>query len=147
MAFADKQTAKTYSKKEQKLWIWKAFDRDSRQLIDWELGTRDAETLAKPLERLARWDVAVYCTDDGKAYSTELEKLCPAAHHLISKSETVAIERNNSDNRHGFGRLHRRTKIVSKSIQMVDLTMALFARFRANKHYKTLRNLRLSLLA
>jgi insertion element IS1 protein InsB len=98
------------------------------------------------LERLSKWDVQVYCTDDWAAYSKQLEIQCPNAHHVITKAETVAIERNNSDTRHWIGRFHRKTKIVSKSEEMVDLSMALFARFRVNGTIHLLRNWRLSLL-
>jgi hypothetical protein len=42
------------------------------------------------------------------------------------------IERNYCRQRHGFGRFKRRSIIVSKSKDMVDLTLALFARFRVN---------------
>ena len=34
--------------------------------------------------------------------------------------------------RHWFGRFKRKSIIVSKSVEMVDLTIALFARFRVN---------------
>jgi transposase-like protein len=34
-------------KKRQKLWIWKALDRDTGQLLDWECGRRDKATLKK----------------------------------------------------------------------------------------------------
>jgi len=49
-----------------------------------------------------------------------------------SKSETVHIERDNSNTRHWFARFRRKSKVVSKSIEMVDLTMGLFARFHVN---------------
>lgn len=95
------------------------------------MGNRDSATLGKLLQRLSPWEVTVYCTDDWKPYQELLDKH-PGAYHVVTKSETVAIERNNSDNRHWFARFHRRTKVVSKSREMVDLTMALFARFRVN---------------
>ena len=34
-------------KKRQKLWIWKALDQDTGQLLDWECGRRDKATLKK----------------------------------------------------------------------------------------------------
>lgn len=131
--------------KKNKLWIWKAYERNTGRLIDWELGNRDSQTLSRLLERLVQCQVTVYCTDDWKPYQQLLEEH-PDAFHVISKKETVAIERNNSDNRHWFARFHRRTKVVSKSVHMVDLTMALFARFRVNGSIDLLRNWRLSLL-
>jgi insertion element IS1 protein InsB len=49
-----------------------------------------------------------------------------------TKAETVALERNNSRQRHRFARFRRKSIVVSKSKEMVDLTMALFAKFHVN---------------
>jgi IS1 family transposase len=50
----------------------------------------------------------------------------PRNRHIIGKAHTVAIEQNNSDTRHHLGRFTRRTKVVSKSSVMVDLTIRLW---------------------
>jgi insertion element IS1 protein InsB len=50
----------------------------------------------------------------------------------MSKTRTDSIERNHCQQRHWFGRFKRRSIVVSRSKEMVDLTMALFARFRVN---------------
>ena len=42
-------------KKRNKLWVWKARDRASGRLIDWELCGRDSATLERMVERLKRW--------------------------------------------------------------------------------------------
>jgi hypothetical protein len=42
------------------------------------------------------------------------------------------IERKHGRQRHGFGRFKRKAIMVSKAKDMVELTMALFARFRIN---------------
>jgi insertion element IS1 protein InsB len=47
-------------------------------------------------------------------------------------SRTGGIERNHGRQRHWFGRFKRKSIMVSKAKAMVDLTMALFARFRVN---------------
>ena len=39
--------------KKNKLWIWKALDRNTGHLIDWECGGRNKETLEKLTTRLA----------------------------------------------------------------------------------------------
>ena len=44
---------------------------------------------------------------------------------------TPAIERNHCRQRHWFGRFKRKS-IIPKSKEMVDLTMALFAKFWVN---------------
>jgi len=69
----------------------------------------------------------------------------PAAYHVATKTETKAIDRNNSDNRHWFARFKRKSKVVPKSLEMVDLAMALFAKFRVNGNIDLLRNWRISL--
>jgi insertion element IS1 protein InsB len=50
----------------------------------------------------------------------------------MSKAKTHGIERNHCRQRHWFGRFKRRSIVVSRSQEMVDLTMGLFARFRVN---------------
>jgi IS1 family transposase len=84
--------------------------------------------LKRLVDRLAQWDVTFYCTDRWKSYAAVIrpEKL------VQSKAQTHTIERNHCRQRHGFGRFKRRSLIVSKAKEMVDLTMALFARFRVN---------------
>jgi insertion element IS1 protein InsB len=49
-----------------------------------------------------------------------------------SKAMTHEIERHHGRQRHWFGRFKRKSIIVSKSKEMVDLTMALFAKFWGN---------------
>ena len=116
------------SEKKNKLWIWKAFSRDTGELIAWECGDRDKATLKKLLTRLEDWQVKVYYTDDWKPYKS----LIPAELLVQTKAETHAIERNNCQMRHWFGRFKRKSIIVSKSLERVNATIALFARFRTN---------------
>jgi insertion element IS1 protein InsB len=115
-------------KKRHKLWIWKALDRDTGHLLDWECGRRDAATLKKLVDRLAQWDVTFYCTDYWPVYAAVI----PPERLRMSKARTDGIERNHCRQRHWFGRFKRKSIIISKSKDMVDLTMALFARFRVN---------------
>jgi insertion element IS1 protein InsB len=51
---------------------------------------------------------------------------------LQSKATTHDIERNHCRQRHWFGCFKRKSIIVSKSKEMVDLTIALFAKFWVN---------------
>jgi Transposase and inactivated derivatives, IS1 family len=111
-----------------KLWIWRAYCRDTGQLINWECGNRDQSTLSRLMERLRRWSVCFYCTDEWAAYANVIAE----ADLVQGKQGTVAIERNNARQRHWFARFKRKSLVVSKFLQMVDLTMALFARFHVN---------------
>src|ERR1700722_301019 len=54
--------------KTQKLWIWKAMDSNTGELLDWECGDRSKGTLKRMLNRLKIWDVQFYCTDEWEAY-------------------------------------------------------------------------------
>ena len=65
----------------------------------------------------------MFYTDDWDAFAEVL----PAERHIIGKSGTHAIERDNSNTRHHLGRFTRRTKVVSKSPFMVDLTLRLWS--------------------
>lgn len=80
------------------------------------------------MERLSRWKVDLFCTDNWGVYSEVI-----AADKLYqSKSQTVYLEQNNGRQRHWFARFRRKSIVVSKTLEMVDLTIALFARFHIN---------------
>jgi insertion element IS1 protein InsB len=115
-------------KKRRTRWSWKALDRDTGRLLDWECGRRDAATLKQLVERLAPWHVTCSCTDHWPVYAAVI----PPERLVMSKARTDGIERNHSRQRHWFGRFKRKSIMVSKAKAMVDLTMALFARFRVN---------------
>src|SRR3954454_12983563 len=87
-------------KKANKLWVWKARDRATGRIIDWELGGRDRATLERLLERLKRWGVRLYCTDDWAAYG----KAIPQGRLFVGKEETHGIERDHSRQRHWLAR-------------------------------------------
>jgi IS1 family transposase/transposase-like protein len=115
-------------KKRHKLWIWKALDQGTGQLLDWACGRRDKATPKKMVDRLAPWDVQLYCTDHGVPYASVI----PQDKLVQSKATAHAIERNHCLQRHWFGRFKRKSIIISKSKEMVELTMALLAKFWVN---------------
>ena len=112
-------------KKADKLWVWKARDRATGRIIDWELGGRDRATLERLLERPKRWGVRLYCTDDWAAYGEAI----PQGRLYVGKEETHGIERDRSRQRHWLARFRRRTCVVSRAERMVDASIALFVRF------------------
>ena len=89
------------------------------------------------MNRLKGWQTQIYCTDNCHVYPTEI----PPQKHWITKRETTAIERNNARQRHWLGRFRRRTIIVSKTIEMVNLSIALFAHYRINGNMDSLPSL------
>ena len=48
------------------------------------------------------------------------------------KKNTYKIEQNNALQRHWLGRFRRRTQIVTRSLDMLNKSIALFQRFRVN---------------
>ena len=103
--------------------------RDTGALIAWECGHRDKASLKKLIQRLENGSVRVYYTDDWQVYRSVI----PSEKLVQTKAETHGIERNNARMRHWFGRFKRKSIIVSKSVEMVNLTgVSLFARFRVN---------------
>jgi len=72
-----------------------------------------------------------YFTDDWDVY----REVLPEQQHIIGKSGTTAIERDNSNTRHYLARMTRRTKVVSKSVEMVDLSLRLMYYFTQPENY------------
>ena len=118
--------------KKNKLWIWKAYRRETGELIDWECGGRDKQTLTRLMERLKKWNVELYCADNWAAYPEAI----PEDQLFQSNSQTICLEQNNGRQRHWFARFRRKSIVVSKTIEMVDLTMALYAKFHVNGSWK-----------
>jgi len=67
----------------------------------------------------------MYSTDTWATYAS----IIPQDKRVQRKATPHDIERHHCRQRHGFGRCMRTSIMVSKSQEMVDLTMALFARF------------------
>ena len=96
--------------------------------MDWECGGRDAATAKRLIERLQRWRAWLYCADDYAVYDVVL----PTGRLYAGKDETHGIERDNARQRHWLARFRRRSIVVSKAVRMVDVSIALFARFAGN---------------
>jgi insertion element IS1 protein InsB len=89
------------------------------------------------VDRLAQWDVTMYCTDKWSTYASVI----PQDKLVQSKATTHDIEWTHCRQRHWFGRFKRKSIVVSKSKEIVDLTMGLFARVWVNGHQDELLSL------
>ena len=96
--------------------------------MDWECGGRDKTTCQRLIARLTRWRTRLYGTDAYAAYDV----LLPVGKRYAGKDETHGIERDNARQRPWLARFRRRSIVVSKSKRMVDVSLALFARFAGN---------------
>ena len=97
-------------------------DRASRKTVAWVLGRRSTATFRKLYEKVSHLKECIFFTDNWPAFS----KVLPKDRHVIGKRGTITIEQDNSNTRHHLGRMTRRTKVVSKAIEMVDTTIKLW---------------------
>ena len=88
----------------------------------WVLGGRDAATFRRLYNKVKHLTGCTFYTDDWDAFS----KVLPQDRHVIGKTGTVAIERDNSNTRHHLARMTRRTKVVSKTEHMIDASLKLW---------------------
>jgi insertion element IS1 protein InsB len=87
------------------------------------------QTFRRLFDRLARWKVRLFCSDSYGVYSLVLA----VGSHYQGKGETVALERNNGQQRHWAAALRRRCIVVSKLVAMIERRVALFAHLHVNK--------------
>jgi len=104
--------------KKNKLWVWRAVERIGNRTIGWCVGDRSTKTFRDFYQKFEHLDAKFY-SDDWESY----EKVIPSEKLSTGKKYTVGIEQNNSNIRHFLGRFTRRTKVVSKSAEMVLATL------------------------
>ncbi len=119
MAFSPKKT--------RKLWLWRAYDPVARRTLAWVVGDRDDATCQKLLDKIGV-EGKTFVADDWDGY----HRLIPEAQLFTGKDLTVPIEQDNSNIRHFLARFRRRTKVVSKSTEMVDLSLRLYHHLHDN---------------
>jgi insertion element IS1 protein InsB len=81
-----------------------------------------------------RWRARLYCADGWEAYAD----LIPAGQLYVGKDQTHGIERDHARQRHWLARFRRRSIVVSKSVRMIDASIALFAAFGGNNAIQAL---------
>ena len=96
------------------------------------MGDRTDASLRKLLEKVDDGK-CFFVTDDWAGFRRNI----PEARHFVGKDLTFPIESTNSDLRHRVGRFHRRSKITSRSIEMVHATIKLFEYFQNPKNIST----------
>jgi insertion element IS1 protein InsB len=89
--------------------------------VAWVLGGRDDKTCRKLLAKVGLKG-RTFLTDDWDGY----HRLIPESQLFTGKDLTFSIEQDNSNIRHFLARFRRRTKVVSKSVEMVDLSLRLY---------------------
>lgn len=85
---------------------------------------------------MKKFDISVVCTDGLKIYNRVIDD-----NSLIqNKGTTKQVERNNSNTRHYFARFTRKTKVVSRSDDMINISLLLQKHVIEGKLYSELKN-------
>lgn len=85
------------------------------------MGDRSDSDLKKLIDKVDDGECH-FVTDDWAGFS----RVLPENRHHIGKDLTFPIEQSNSDLRHRVGRFHRRSKITSRSEEMIHASVKLF---------------------
>jgi IS1 family transposase len=69
----------------------------------------------------------------------------PPERHVIGKSGTHSIERDNSNTRHHLGRFTRKTKVVTQVAKMVDTSLKLWLNLTTDSGFKEFQDIALNI--
>jgi insertion element IS1 protein InsB len=107
-------------KKQNQVRIWTVVNRNSLQLIDFEVGDSSVSTWLNLVFRLQeRYKINHLCTDGNPVYGYyKISKK-----HHITKAETSLVESWNCRLRHYLARLKRKTLCYSKSSEMLRISV------------------------
>ena len=83
------------------------------------------------MESIARWGNLAYRNVVG-LFGSNRYGVIPFLKVYIALFNRTILQARYCRMRHWFGRFKRKSIIVSKSVEMVNVTVALFARFRVN---------------
>jgi len=83
----------------------------------------------------------LFYTDNWEVY----REVIPQERLIQGKKHTIGIEQNNSNVRHYLGRMTRRTKVVSKSIEMINISLLITCYLNEYNGYKVFQNIFLSI--
>jgi insertion element IS1 protein InsB len=95
-----------------------------RRTVAWVLGDRDDATCQRLLEKIGM-EGRHFIADDWGGY----RRLIPQGQLHAGKDMSYPIEQDNSNIRHFLARFRRRTKVVSKVKERVDLSLRLYHHF------------------
>ena len=116
-------------------------DRATGRTVAWVTGGRDAATFTKLYDKVKHLKKCTFYTDNWGAFA----KVLPADRHIIGKSGTVSIERDNSNTRHHLGRMTRRTKVVSRSEDYLKDSIKIWVNLIENRNFNHSRDIALSI--
>ncbi|MBJ7577149.1 IS1 family transposase, partial [Devosia sp. MC532] len=115
-------------KKQQRAVIWTVYSRRQRRVVAHHIGDKGVESAitAYRLALQAVGEIGAIFTDANSCYALAFKRNGVTVPHLETKAQTHLIESSNSSIRDNLARFNRRTKRVSKTMQMLEITLNLF---------------------
>ena len=108
----------------------------SNKSISWRRGRKHKKTLQR-LYRKLRYLKEIYYTDNWKASA----KVLPFDRHVVGKEYTSQVESNNDNTRHQLSRMTHRSKVTSKFVTIIPLTMKVWHYYSSNTNFTCFRDL------
>jgi IS1 family transposase len=101
-------------KKQNKVWLIYAYDRETGEIVAYVWGKRDLKTAKRLRKRLKRLGISYdqITTDDWNSFLSAFAE----DRHLTGKEHTIGIEGNNCRMRHRIRRAFRKTCCFSKKL-------------------------------
>ena len=109
-------------RKTDEAWVMYAFDRTSKEVMDFRVGARTKENLRALTDLVIHEDPSRICTDGLKVYPT----LITPEIHKVGSVHTRHIERHNLNLRTHLKRLSRKTICFSKSLAMLEACLRIY---------------------
>ena len=101
--------------------MWRAIHGVSRKPLGRYLGARSDACLKKLVQKVDTGKCSFVTDDWGGFY-----RILPEGRHFIGKDLTFPIEATNSDIRHRVARFHRRSKVTSRNLAMVEASLDIY---------------------
>ena len=106
------------SKKRFKKWLWIAYNSKRKQVLDFEIGGREARTFDKLFRRLEKqYKITKYYTDNYPVY----KELIPHKRYKTGKKYTQQIENLNGRIRHYIKGFNRKIKGYFKTAKWLKM--------------------------
>ena len=121
--FRDGRTVYIRSKKQHKVRVWLAVDRDRGEVIAAHIGGEAWEDARQLYWLIHRHKIERIATDGNYAYDTMFPHYQP---HIVGKAKTCLVEAKNSSMQDMLARLNRKTKRYSKSLKMLRYSVWLW---------------------
>jgi insertion element IS1 protein InsB len=97
------------------------------------LGTRSDACLKKLVQKVDTGKCSFVTDDWGGFY-----RVLPEEGHFVGKDLTFPIEAINSDIRHRIARFHRRSKVTSRSLGMLEASLDIYHHLQSKDNFDTL---------